>query len=144
LILNVANGIASGSLNLQNIATYPIGGTVTGQHVSLNISSAGTIVGTIIAKLDSRDKHVTGAITNTLNGQVFSAHAVLNRNSTTPGSSSTQTSAPILAPGFTPNLSAPPITSGLTNPTNPGTSVGIGDAGGGSSVLGDPGSVLGD
>ena len=60
LILNVANGIASGSLNLQNVATYPIGGTVTGQHVSLTLSSSGTIVGTITARLDPRDKHVTG------------------------------------------------------------------------------------
>ncbi|HWB52876.1 MAG TPA: hypothetical protein VG722_01745, partial [Tepidisphaeraceae bacterium] len=95
-------------------------------------------------------KKLIGSLNETFNGQVVTGKVMLNRSTSTSGSVATASDL-ALAPGYTPNETPPPITSGIgsaTSPFNTGSTIDsqLGLTGGdqtGGSLLSDSGSLLG-
>jgi hypothetical protein len=145
-----SNGAIIGTLDFTNIGNYTVGGGYANQRVPLTIISDGAGIGTFVGKLNAKGKKLVGPLDETFNGQIVTGKLVLTRTTSTTGTAE-NTSAPILASGYMPNETPPPITSGISNATSPfntGNTIGnqIGLTGGSqteSSILSNTGSILG-
>ncbi|HEY1684411.1 MAG TPA: hypothetical protein VGG19_06595 [Tepidisphaeraceae bacterium] len=151
LTLTIAsNDLVSGSLTFNGtgttvLTTYAISGSVIGATVSLNLDSAGVLVGNVDGKITAGDKKITGSMTDTINGSAISGNLALPNTTAKKAKGSGKSSNPALVPGYYPNETPPSIGSGLSEGTTPGQETGITPGNNSSSgvIGGDSGSILG-
>lgn len=140
-----SNSVITGTLSLTGVGNYVISGMSVGVDVSIALDQNGMSVGTFAGMLKTGNKKLLGPLTDTVDGKTINAKLNLINSASvkTKTSSGKGNNNLALAPGYYPNETPPPITSGLGAGTSPGNSTGLtGGNNSGSGIIDSGGGSL--